>query len=120
MANVKGESVLVTCMDLRLQQAINNWTGSNLASGSFDRVAWAGGVKELEAILTQIELSKQLHDIKRVILCNHEDCGAYGAAGTPEVHANDLRNAAKVVAQKTGLKVQTYYILLNGTFQEVE
>ena len=111
------EALVVTCMDFRLQDFINNWISKNIPPRSHDRIAFAGGVKNLETILWQVEISKRLHDIKKVILINHEDCGAYGEAGTPQKHAEDLKTAKAAILEKyPDLEVETYYFHLDGIF----
>ena len=54
--------------------------------------------------LNQIALSKKLHDIKKIILMNHSDCGAYGgkaafASSDAEyvTHADDLKKSKEVI-----------------------
>lgn len=116
----KAEAVIITCIDFRIQEAINNWISRNFAPKTFDRVAFAGGVKNLETILGQIDIAVRLHHIKKAVLINHEDCGAYGESGTPQKHAEDLRNAgSKIKAQYPDLRVDTYYLHLDGTFEPV-
>src|SRR3989338_8887517 len=94
MNNHVCEALVVTCIDFRFQDFVNDWIAKNIPLHSHDRVAFAGGVKNLEAILGQIEISHRLHHIKKVVLINHEDCGAYGPEGTPEKHTEDLKKAA--------------------------
>lgn len=114
------EALIVTCIDFRFQEYINNWISANFAPKTFDRVAFAGGVKNLEIILGQIEIARRLHHIKKVVLINHEDCGAYGETGTPEKHAEDLKNAASTIRQKfPDLAVETYYFHLDGIFEPI-
>lgn len=120
----KAESIIVTCIDFRLQEAINNWISQNFAPKTFDRVALAGGVKNLDTILGQIEIAHSLHHIKRVVLINHEDCGAYGQENFPDTevehnkHTQDLTEArAKITAAYPHLKVGTYFLHLDGTFK---
>lgn len=114
------EAVVVTCIDYRLQKAIDNWISENFAPKTFDRVAFTGGVKNLDTILGQVDIAKRLHHIKKVILINHEGCGAYGEAGTAEKHSEDLKNAAgKIKEQYPDLKIQTYYLHLDGTFKPI-
>lgn len=118
MNDHQAEAIVVTCIDFRLQEAINNWISQNFAPKAFDRVALAGGVKNLETILSQINIAHRLHHIKKVILINHQDCGAYGVEGSPEKHAEDLRNAkAKVKEIYPNLEIETYYLYLDGTFE---
>lgn len=116
----QAEAIIITCIDFRLQEIINKWISQNFAPQTFDRVAWAGGVKDQPGILTQIEIAKRLHHIKKVVLINHEDCGAYGEAGTPEKHAQDLATAREqILSRFTDLLVDTYYLKLDGTFQPI-
>lgn len=118
MSDHNCEAVIVTCIDFRFQQYINEWISNNFEPRSFDRVAVAGGVKNQEGILKQVEISKRLHHIKKVVLINHEDCGAYGETDTAEKHAEDLKNAAvKIKNQYPDLEVETYYLHLDGTFE---
>ena len=120
MDNHGCEAVVVTCIDFRLQEAINNWISQNFQSKTFDRVALAGGVKNLDAIMDQIDISVKLHHINKVVLINHEDCGAYGEMDTPEKHAQDLQNAKTKIKEKyPQMGVETYYLHLDGTFESV-
>lgn len=114
------EAIIVTCIDFRFQEYINNWIKENFAPKTYDRVAIAGGVFDLDYVLKQIEISHRLHHIRKVVLINHEDCGAYGEAGTPEKHAQDLTNAsAKITKQFPEVEVNLYYLRLNGTFEQI-
>lgn len=120
MNNHACEAIIVTCIDFRFQEYINKWISENFAPKTYDRVAIAGGVFDSAYILKQVETSKRLHHIKKVVFINHEDCGAYGEAGTPEKHAEDLKNASsKIKEQYPGLEVNTYYLCLDGTFEPV-
>lgn len=47
MNDHQAESIIVTCIDFRLQEAINKWIAQNFQAGTFDRVALGGGVKNL-------------------------------------------------------------------------
>ncbi len=111
------EALIVTCIDFRFQEIIDKWIAENFAPKTFDRVGIAGGVFDLDYALKQVEISERLHHIKKVVLINHEDCGAYGEEGTPEKHADDLKNAKTVIEQKfPDLKVETYYLHLDGNY----
>ena len=70
--------------------------------------------------MEQIKISKRLHDIKEVILINHEDCGGYGQEGTHEKQSHDLIEATdKIKTEFPDLQVQTFYLHLNGTFEKL-
>lgn len=120
MNNHHCEAAIVTCIDFRFQEYINKWITENFQPTTFDRIAFAGGVKSLDIIMGQIEIAHRLHHIKKVILINHEDCGAYGEAGTAEKHAEDLKIAATQVKQRyPNLAVEAYYLYLNGIFEKI-
>jgi hypothetical protein len=114
------DAAVITCIDFRFQDYINDWASKNIPPKSHDRVAFAGGVKNLDTILEQIGISKKLHDIKKLYLINHEDCGAYALEGTPKRHAQDLKKAAnQVKAQFPDVEVRTFYLHLDGVFEEI-
>lgn len=114
------ETIIVTCIDFRFQEYLDNWISENFAPKTFDRVAIAGGVFDFDYVQKQVEISHKLHHIKKVVLINHENCGAYGESGTAEKHAEDLRNARSKIQQEfPNLTVDTYYLLLDGTFNAV-
>lgn len=116
----KAETIIVTCIDFRLQEAIDSWIAQNFASRTFDRVALAGGVKNLDTIMGQIEIAHRLHQIKKAVLINHEDCGAYGETGTLEKHAEDLKaTKQKIKELYPDLEIDLFYLHLDGSFEPV-
>ena len=120
MKRTTTEALVVHCIDFRFQGHLNRWLDENLGDGHYDRVALAGGVYDFETIFKQLELAVQLHKIKKVILINHENCGAYGAAGTKERHTADLNAARKqIAAQYPALEIQTFYHQLNGRLEPI-
>ncbi|OIO13849.1 hypothetical protein COV53_00105 [Candidatus Gottesmanbacteria bacterium CG11_big_fil_rev_8_21_14_0_20_37_11] len=107
-------------MDFRLRKGIRKWTIEKFKNKTFDRVAIAGGVKNLPFILDQIELSFKLHHISEAYLINHEDCGAYGDENTFKKHKEDLLFAKQIIKQKfPALKIYTLFQKLDGKFIKV-
>lgn len=120
MADHSCEALIVHCMDYRLQKYLNGWLDKKPGAGNYDRVAIAGGVLDIYPVLKHIELAVRLHKVRKVILVNHEDCGAYGPAGTFERHRKDLLEAEqKVHALQMDLRVEKYYLKLDGTFSQI-
>lgn len=116
----KAEAIIVTCIDFRVQEAINKWISENFKPKTYDRGAFAGAAKSLDTILSQIDVASRIHHIKRAILINHEDCGAYGSEGHLDHHVRDLHHATKTIkAHYPNLEVETYYLYLNGTFEPI-
>lgn len=114
------DALVVSCIDFRFQKYIRNWLDTNLADKTFDYVAFAGGSKEIDTIMTQLKISVDLHTINHVILMNHEECGAYGVESTPENHARDLKKAKEIILAKyPQLTVDLYYLHLNGEFEPI-
>jgi carbonic anhydrase len=75
------ETLVVHCIDYRLQEYLNKWLESNLPARGYDRVSIAGGVYDVFYTIRQVDVAVRLHKIAKVVLFNHEDCGAYGAEG---------------------------------------
>jgi len=114
--NPTCETLVVTCIDFRLQQHLDGWLATHVGHGNYDRVSIAGGVKNWEVVIAQIEIAIRLHRVQRVILMNHEDCGTYGWQGTVERHKADLAAAQQQVWSKfPTVTVETYLIRLDGS-----
>ena len=114
------QAIVVHCMDFRLQKSINDWLQGTFGVGEYDRLSVAGSVFDLDFVMKQVKLSHDLHEIKKVVLINHEDCGAYGTQNSPERHADDLRHAAQRIEKEIpGIEVELYYLHLNGVFEPV-
>ncbi len=121
MSDHKAEAIVITCIDFRFQEYINDWLSQNLAPKTYDRGAFAGAAKNLDTILSQIEVANRLHHIKKAILINHEDCGAYGDQGHIDHHVKDLHHASKTIRTRfPNLKVETYYLHLDGNFEPIQ
>lgn len=114
------DSLAITCIDYRLQGYIEDWLRKNFGEKNYDRVSIAGGVFDFYSILPQVEIADNLHKIKKVILINHENCGAYGAEGSFERQQKDLMEAErKIETLFPHLDVETYYLHLDGSFQAI-
>lgn len=120
MAEHTCQAIVIHCIDFRLQKPLNDWLGRHFGLSDYDRVSLAGGVFDFYTILKQVEISDRLHKVKKVILINHEDCGAYGNEGTPERHAHDLHEAErKIEALFPHLDVEIYYMHLTGILEDL-
>ena len=120
MAEHITDSIVVHCIDFRFQKYLDVWLQERFGYGNYDRVSLAGGVFDFFAVLRQIEISNRLHKISKVILVNHEECGAYGDVGTYERHQDDLVEAErKIEALFPDLDVEIYYLYKNGKFEQM-
>jgi len=107
------KNLVIHCMDFRLMKDIRCWLQSKGLVGDTDEVSVAGATKDLvapdwpssrEVILKQIRFSYDLHNMRRVILMHHTDCGAYGGhkAFANELeeerrHICDMKTAANAI-----------------------
>ena len=114
------DAAVVCCIDFRFQKFISDWTQKELKDKMYDRISFAGSTKDLDTIMKQLSLSKDLHEIKEVFLIHHEDCGAYGEAGTKKKHAEDLHEAEeRIMNEISDVDVKLYYLRLDGTFENI-
>src|SRR3989338_8086308 len=74
----KCKGLILHCIDFRLGVTIKDYLDKQNLIGDIDIVSIAGGVKDLDYAMKQIEISERLHGISEIILMNHTDCGAYG------------------------------------------
>ncbi len=106
-------AIIVHCIDFRLGPAISDWLKDQNLLGDCDIVGIAGaaknfnGEKDEDVLMTQIEISSKLHEIKKVILMNHADCGAYGGRSAFEnreventAHSDALAHGETVLTEK--------------------
>ena len=118
MSDHKTDAIVVHCIDFRFQKYLDPWLQERFGHDNYDRVSLAGAVYDFDSVVRQIEISDRLHKIKKVILVNHEDCGAYGAEGNYERHKADLEEAEQRLEKEFGhLDVEIYYLHLDGEFE---
>lgn len=107
-------------MDYRLQKFIQPWITVRFGYDNFDIISLAGAVHDYEMVLKYVSLAVQIHSIDTVCLINHEDCRAYGRDGTYKRHKHDLLDSQfKIKALFPKLKVEPFYLHLDGTFEPI-
>lgn len=122
-------ALVLTCIDFRFHNQLEKLLQDKVCQ-SFDLKTDAGAVKQLVSgkaavrdwILQNIEIARKLHQIKKVVLVNHRDCGAYGGDAAfanhraqVNFHKNQLEEATKIIQEKfPDLKVETYFAELEG------
>lgn len=115
------DALVVHCMDYRLQRFLQPWISGRFGFDNFDIISLAGSVHDYEQVLKYVQLAVDVHNIETVSLINHEDCRAYGRDGTYKRHQRDLRSTKeRILALFPHLKVETFYLHLNGIFEPIE
>jgi len=111
----KCSSLIVHCMDFRLQHAISSYMDETDLMGDCDCVSVAGSIKDLiecepgkeNFVLKQVKISHRLHDMCHATLMAHTDCGAYGGSEKfenleqeMEFHKQQLAKAEEVIREE--------------------
>lgn len=117
------EALVLICIDYRFQTFIRNWLVENGLENKYDLIARPGGGKDTEELLLlSVGLSLKLHGIKKVIVIQHQNCGAYGSelvSGSKEEldkHRSDLAISVELMRRRfPGLGFETYFMKLDGT-----
>jgi len=140
MASGKAEALLLSCMDYRLIDETERYMSGRDLLNEYDHVVIAGaslGVIQdrypawSTTFWEHLDVSIQLHQIHRVIVLDHRDCGAYKVileedlAKDPEreteVHAEQLEALKKKIEEKyPDLHVELLLMNLEGEVESVE
>jgi hypothetical protein len=138
-ASGQPKALVLSCIDFRfvnfeqtflLQKKLDNqydWlalAGASLALSDFPSQA------ETQTFWEQLDLSYRLHKIEKVIILDHQDCGAYESkidnqlSQNPkreeQVHRQYLNQAYSSIKERyPNLEVELYFIKLDGQVQAI-
>tara|TARA_B100000131_G_scaffold305938_1_gene332458 strand:- start:569 stop:961 length:393 start_codon:yes stop_codon:yes gene_type:complete len=123
----KYEAMVLSCMDPRFQTKVFNYLKSKKLSGKYSSFTIAGGAigvthkkfkKWHSTFWENLETSIKLHKIRKLIVLNHEDCGAAKIANNSKkfnslienkIHKKSFENIKKTLKKK--------YPYLKATFK---
>ena len=112
---------VIKCVDWRFRQSDQEFIEKGLGFAHFDLYAWPGSGKEIingngfkKTFVDKIvQVSKNLHQIKKILLLWHHDCGAYGgfkafasAGAEEEQYQKDLRAAKDMLAAELPIELE--------------
>jgi len=131
--------LLLTCMDFRLMDNVERYMAGRGLTDKYDHIVLAGA--SLGALTDKypawnrtfwdhLEVAINLHDIRKVVIMDHRDCGAYKVilgedlAHDPgrehEIHRDHLdRLALAIKTRHSGLEVETLLMALDGSVEPV-
>ena len=124
----QAQAIAVTCIDFRFRKALQDFFENELNLYAVDHMAQGGGAKKIveegpvrEWTFENFDIAFGKHAVNRVILINHQDCGAYGGSSAfngleDEIAKQEiqLRHAVSVVQSKYPDKqVEAYLALLD-------
>ncbi len=133
------EALLLSCMDYRLMDDIVRYMDGRGMTNQYDHVVLAGAslgaltgdFKDWNKTFWQhLKIASDLHHIKKVILLDHRDCGAYKVILKADfsrnqtletrVHGKYLRDLAKEIHKRhPQLETETLMMSLDGTVETV-
>lgn len=139
LASGHAEALLLTCMDYRLVNDVTAYMERRGLGEKYDQVILAGASLGAlndkypawnEAFWAHLDLAVQLHEVHRLIVIDHRDCGAYklllgeAAVKDPETEFKShvkqlyaLRSA--VVTRYTHMEVELGLMALDGTVTQI-
>lgn len=124
----KAQALVQTCIDFRFRKALNDFIENDLNLHSVDIKTDGGGIKKIveegpirEWLFANYQIAFDLHGVERVILINHQDCGAYGGSKAfkgldDEMSSQEtqLRHGVSVIRAKFPDKqIEAYLALLS-------
>lgn len=139
-ATHQPKALVLSCIDYRFVTAERKFLGNKNLREEYDWTALAGASlavagfphpSDAEAFWDQLDLSYRLHHINKVIVLDHQDCGAYASliganlSKNPEqelqVHTDYLSRAYWSIRDRyPNLEVELYFAPLNqAEFQPI-
>ena len=109
------EAVVLTCIDFRFWKETVAFIEGELGIVSYDFPSLPGAAKAINECASDEDLAMkcigvpcELHHVKKIVLINHADCGAYGGASKfsgdleaeQKFHEEELRKAKEKLMAK--------------------
>jgi carbonic anhydrase len=120
-------ALAITCIDYRLVDDTAHFFGERHLTGDYDQVALAGASlaavspkfrSSNAAFWDHVAIARQLHAIRKVIVIDHRDCGAFKVAYGKDFHGQGAAEAQqhKAVMQQVQARLKTRHPELAGEF----
>lgn len=117
------EAVVLTCIDFRFWRQTMEYVEKELSIKSFDFPSLPGAAKAINDCVSDDDIAMKcvsvpcdLHQVKKLIIVNHQDCGAYGGSkifnGDGEVEENFHKQELKKAKEKVAAKYLDLQIIL--------
>ncbi|MDB9511348.1 carbonic anhydrase [Kamptonema animale CS-326] len=135
----EAKALVLSCIDFRflgseryflsLQNLGNQYDWTALAGASLALAGFPSGA-DTQAFWDQLDLSYKLHHIKKVIILDHQDCGAYAIKFDPElnqdaerelqVHTDYLNQAFWAIRKRyPDLNIELYFVNSNAEVKPI-
>ena len=138
--NHQAKALILSCIDYRFLSAERYFLSMKNLGNKYDWTALAGASlaidgfphqSDAKAFWDQLEISFRLHQIEKVIIIDHQDCGAYATSIDPnlsqdpdrelQVHTDYLNRAYWSIRQRyPSIDVELYFAKINNAeFQPI-
>jgi carbonic anhydrase len=127
------EAVILACIDFRFWKETVEFVEKELGISSYDFPSLPGSAKAInennELAFKCISVPCDLHHVKKIVIVNHQDCGAYGGSSKFEgdsvaeqkFHEEELRKAkAKILEKYPDKEVTLVYAKLADNGENIE
>ena len=127
------KAMVLSCIDPRFQSIVYNYLRKKKLSGKFSSFTIAGSAVGVTAnkfkrwhkiFWDNFETSVKLHNIKKLIVINHRDCGAakiingkkeFSEMNETKIHKNSFKKIKKIIRKKyPKLSIELKIISLNS------
>ena len=135
--NNKFKAMVLSCMDPRFQPKVFNYLKKRGLIGQYSAFTIAGaavGITHIKfkkwhnTFLDNLLTSIQLHKINKLIVINHQDCGAAKIVNSKkgfnkdieeEIHKNSFKKLKKILKKKfPKLYYEFYFMTLKGSVKK--
>lgn len=127
------EAVVLCCIDFRFWRETLEFAEKELGLKDFDFPSLPGAAKAIneksDLALGCVQVPCDLHHVKKIVIVNHADCGAYGGSskfnGDSEAeqkfHEEELQKAKGIISEKyPGKEVILVYAKLVDGGENIE
>jgi carbonic anhydrase len=129
------EAVVLTCIDFRFWKETVEFVELELGIRNFDFPSLPGSAKAInesngeDLAISCISVPVDLHHVQKIVIVNHQDCGAYGGSkkfsGDDEAeqkfHEGELKKAKeKILTKDPDKEVILVYARLIGEGQNID
>lgn len=107
------DALVIHCIDYRFVNLTKDYLAkTNL---KYDLITYPGASKSIYLLFDAIAVSVNLHMPKKIMLIDHEDCGAFGVENSPRDHSKSLKRAKELTkVMYPSLPVETYIAKFTG------
>jgi len=133
----KYQAMVLSCIDPRFQPIVYNYLKKKRLNGKYSAFTIAGSAigvtankfkKWQKSFWDNFDTSLKLHDIKKLIVINHRDCGAakiinrkkkFSRINESKIHKNSFQKIKKIFKKKyPKLKIELKLISLNSKVEK--